>query len=86
VNQCDPTYSSKRNKRKAADPVDEEFINFLKKPNEEIQDSFYHFGMSVAADLRQMDDGMAAYAKMRISQIIYEAKYPQPPQNYGTTQ
>ena len=60
--------------------MDEEFINFLKKPDKDNQDSSYHFGMSVAADLRKMDDGMSTYVKMKISQIIYQAKFPQAPQ------
>lgn len=61
--------------------MDQEFVNFLKKPKE-AEDGHYHFCMSVAADLRSMDQALSAYTKMQISQIVYEALYPTQQQTY----
>jgi len=39
------------------------------------RDGHYHFGMSIANDLRQMTPALASMAKVRISQTIFDLKF-----------
>ena len=60
------------------DDVDKELVAYLKRPKQE-EDECHHFGLSIAAQMRKMDQGQRQWAMMNIQRMIYETMFPPPP-------
>lgn len=69
-------YSLKRHKKRCPDQIDQELVNFLKKPKTP-EDEYHHFGIAIAQQMRDLKPEVAGLAKIRITQIIYELQFPQ---------
>lgn len=66
-------------RKRSNNEVEQGLLEFLKKPKN-CEDDHHHFGMSIAADLRKMEPGLAQFVKMNIQRVIYDCMYPPPPQ------
>ncbi len=67
---------AKRRKKEIADSsdVDKTLIDYLSS-NKKNEDAHYFFGMSIAEKLRGMPTARAAYARMKIEQVLAESKF-----------
>lgn len=72
-----------KKKKKMSDKVDEALLGYLsanaqqKQQDPEMKDVNHHFCMGVAEQLRGFTPALAAYARSRITNLLYELEYPQ---------
>lgn len=73
---AEASQSSKRRKKEVPDSgdVDKALIEYL-STSKKIEDTHYYFGMSIAEKLRGMPTAKAAFARMKIEQVLYEAEF-----------
>ncbi|OXA43431.1 Transcription factor Adf-1 [Folsomia candida] len=66
-----------RKRKTEESEVDKELVDFPKRPKEN-QDEHYHFGLSIANQLRNMTPMMSSYVKLQIQNAIHISLYPNP--------
>lgn len=63
-----------KRKRPTIDPVEQELLNYIKKPNKN-EDIHHHFAMTIANEMRKLPERKASMLRIKIQTELHNAVY-----------